>query len=174
MLKLPFYIINAVAFVWILKSLRNTIKILNQTKQSFKTRLFNNFFFAVIIIFAILIFAGIAQIVFLAGKVDNIYIELISRELFPTIFTLVIFSIMITMRPTTKSKFLVHHEELNEEHTEHSVDHEYGPHRASMVNPSPHHLEESPYFDDIHINFNWKYFKLNKVLLWIIYDSSLS
>ena len=26
----------------------------------------------------------------------------------------------------------------------------------------------------ILLNFNWKYFKLNKVLLWIIYDSSLS
>lgn len=47
MLKLPFYIVNTVAFVWILKSLTNTIKILNQTKQSFKTRLFNNFFYGV-------------------------------------------------------------------------------------------------------------------------------
>ena len=47
MLKLPFYIINAVAFVWILRALTNTIKILNQTKQSFKTKLFNNFFYGV-------------------------------------------------------------------------------------------------------------------------------
>ena len=42
----------------------------------------------------------------------------------------------------------MHHEELNEEHTEHSVDHEYGPHRASMVNPNAKDLEESPYFVD--------------------------
>eukprot|EP00344_Euplotes_crassus_P008763 CAMPEP_0197008596 /NCGR_PEP_ID=MMETSP1380-20130617/45997_1 /TAXON_ID=5936 /ORGANISM="Euplotes crassus, Strain CT5" /LENGTH=79 /DNA_ID=CAMNT_0042429273 /DNA_START=722 /DNA_END=958 /DNA_ORIENTATION=- len=37
------------------------------------------------------------------------------------------------MRPTTKSKLLVHHVELQEEHTDQSVDHGYGPNRASII-----------------------------------------
>ena len=141
MARMPFYIANAVAFFWILKSLNKTIMILKKTKQAFKLKLFNNFYYAVLIIFAILIFAGVLQLLILIFReLGTEYVNLVSQELLPTVFSLVIFSIMLTMRPTTKSKLLVHHEELQEEHTEHSVDHGYGPHRASVIpNDGLHH-----------------------------------
>lgn len=141
MARLPFYVVNVVAFLWILKSLNTTIMILKKTKQTFKLKLFNNFYYAVLIVFAILVFAGILQLlIFIFRKLDTNYVNLVSQELLPTVFSLVIFSIMLTMRPTTKSKLLVHHEELQEEHTEHSIDHGYGPHRASIVqNDGFHH-----------------------------------
>ena len=39
---------------------------------------------------------------------------------------------MLTMRPTTNSKLLVYHDELQEENTDQSVDNEYN--RASEIN----------------------------------------
>jgi len=134
MAKVPFYSVNAVAFVWILKSLTKTIKILKKTKQTFKTKLYNNFYFAVIITFVILIFGGVLQLLLLVIRgLDTTFMRLVSNELLPTLFSIAIFSIMLTMRPTTKSKLLVHHEELQEEHTEHSVDNGYGVQRASVI-----------------------------------------
>lgn len=145
MARAPFYAANGVAFAWIIKSLAKTINIIKKTKQSFKLRLFNNFYYAVLITFGLLFFAGVLQILILLFRsLDTLYITLVSRELLPTVFSLVIFSIMLTMRPTTKSKLLVHHEELQEEHTEHSVDHGVGPHRPSMVE---HHNPADNYFD---------------------------
>ena len=52
--KLPFYTINGIAFGWIIKSLSKTLKILKETKQAYKIKLFNNFYYAVVIIFVIL------------------------------------------------------------------------------------------------------------------------
>ena len=134
MARVPFYAVNAVAFLWIIKSLTKTIKVLKKSKQTFKLNLFNNFYYAVVIIFGIMILAGVLQLLILIfSELDTIYVSLVSSELLPTVFSLVIFSILITMRPTTKSKLLVHHEELQEEHTDHSVHHDYGPGRASIV-----------------------------------------
>jgi hypothetical protein len=159
MARMPFYIANTVAFFWILKSLNKTIMVLKKTKQTFKLKLFNNFYYAVLIIFAILIFAGILQLLILIFRdLNTNYVNLVSQEIMPTVFSLVIFSIMLTMRPTTKSKLLVHHEELQEEHTEHSIDHGYGPHRASvMQNDGFHHgyMDEetkSPEFKKVQNN----------------------
>jgi hypothetical protein len=134
MARAPFYAVNAAAFLWILKSLNKTIIVLKKSRQAFKLKLFNNFYYAVLITFGIMIFAGILQIAIMVFRTDTVYLKLISQELLPTMFSLVIFTIMHTMTPTTKSKLLVHHEELQEEHTEHSVDNGYGPQRASVVN----------------------------------------
>lgn len=134
MAKIPFYATNGVAFAWILKSLAKTIIVLKKTKQAFKITLFNNFYYAVLITVGVLIFGGVLQLaLILFSGLNTFFLKMVSNELLTTLFSLIIFAIMLTMRPTTKSKLLVHHEELQEEHTEHSVDHEYGPHRASMV-----------------------------------------
>lgn len=134
MSRVPFYAVNAVAFLWIIRSLTKTIKILKKTKQTFKLNLFNNFYYAVVIIFGIIILAGVLQLlILLFSDIDTVYVSLVSSELLPTVFSLVIFAILITMRPTTKSKLLAHHEELQEENIDHRVQHDYGPHRASMV-----------------------------------------
>lgn len=151
MARVPFYVVNGIAFFWILKSLTKTIKVLKKSKQSFKLKLFNNFYYAVLIIFGILIFAGVLQLLILLFQdMNTTYISLLSQELLPSVFSLVIFAIMLTMRPTTKSKLLVHHEELQEEHTEHSVDHGYGPHRASVINPGMQNDfdDKKRYFDE--------------------------
>ena len=150
MAKIPFYAVNIVAFVWIFRALKKTISILTKTKQSFKLKLFNNFYFAVMIISGILIFGGFLQLFLLMFKgFDTSFLRLVSYELLPTLFSIIIFSIMLTMRPTTKSKLLANHAELQEENTEHSVDHEYGPHRASVVHyPSKEMHEENKYYGD--------------------------
>ena len=52
---------------------------------------------------------------------------------------------MLTMRPTTNSKLLVYHDELQEENTDQSVDNEYN--RASEINQRQEiHNNGSKYF----------------------------
>jgi hypothetical protein len=151
MAKSPFYIVNAVAFLWILKSLTATISILKKTKQTFKLKLFNNFYYAVLIACGVLIFGCVLQILLLIFKgLSSKYVLLVSNELLSTLFSLVIFSIMMTMRPTTKSKLLVHHEELQEENTDHSHDHGYGPNRPSFMNKNTKELSpREEYFEPV-------------------------
>lgn len=137
MARAPFYTVSGISLGWIVKSLSKTITVLRKTKQVYKLRLFNNFYYAVVFISAILLCAIFLQFMLIIVKgMSSIYTSLASREIIPTSFSLIIFAITVTMRPTTKSRLLVYHDELRDEHTD-SIVHEYNQYRASEM----HHVE---------------------------------
>lgn len=118
MVSIALSLTNTLFYFWIMKALEDTKKKLQEKNQIIKYKMMRNFTFMLGFVY----FAGAATIfgdIYLKynKRHDEIWRhEWLIEASWEMIFTVFVFSVMVLMRPSEKSKMLAYIEEIGDEH----------------------------------------------------------